>query len=195
MIFHNWVTIYKYQRCVELQYFKQWCSGKFRSSCSEIISEKVKNPTWTSTKESKACTDYYPATTLLSPPELSILAIHNCWDHHGLLQSGGGIERRWDSSSVLFRGNSTVIALCKDCSGAQCIMRTPTMNILYIQVNSGLKIGSSFYSCTLNSRLILGLCSALEHLHLLIYSRAAAFPLLKDTPCQTKLVYANCLCL
>lgn len=183
---------------MELQYFKQWCLGKFRSSCSEIISEKVKNPTWISTKEPKASTkttDYYPATTLLSSPELSILAIHSSWDHHGLLQSGDGIEERWDSSSVLFRGTSTLIALCKDCSGARCIMRTPTMNILYIRVNSGLKIGSSFYSCTLNTRLILGLGPALEHLHLLIYSRAAAFPLLKDTPCQTKLVFANCLCL
>lgn len=51
-------------------------------------------------------------------------------------------------------------------------------------MNSGLKRGFSLYSFTLHTRLILGLYPALEHLHLLIFSRAGAFPPLKDAPCQ-----------
>lgn len=108
------------------------------------------------------------------------------WDNPG--------EGRWDNSAVVCRGSSTVLRLLKRSMDYEDSVCEFTLHS-GCWMNSGLKIGFSFYSFILHTRLILGLYPALEHLHLLIFSGAAAFPPLKDTPCQKKMVYANCWCL
>lgn len=106
------------------------------------------------------------------------------WDNPG--------EGRWDNSAVVGRGSSIVHRLLS----APWIMRFLSVNLHSgCWMNSVLKVGISCYSFILHTRLILGLYPALEHLHLLIFRGAAAFPLLKDAPCQKKMVYTNCWCL
>lgn len=191
-----------------MQNFKQPCLGKFGKDIWKTSPDnKSKTKPGQAPKHQRppgGATAYYSATTLLISPflEREIPAVL-LKDSPQLLRPSQSsakwgwdnpVEGRWNYSAVVRRRTSIVLRLLKYSMVHEDSVCEHTLHSGCWK-NSGLKIGFSFYSYSLNTRLILGLYPALEHLHLLIFSGAAAFPQLKDVPCQKKMVYANCWCL